>query len=35
MSKLNMNRAAFFVLGAVLGGWLFRMVGGVVGRVGK
>lgn len=35
MSKLNINRAAFFVLGAFLGGWLFRVVGGVVGRVAK
>lgn len=35
MSKLNINRAAFFVLGALLGGWVFRAVGGVVGRVAK
>lgn len=35
MSKLNINRAVFFVLGAFLGGWVFRAVGGVVGRVAK
>lgn len=35
MSRLNMNRVVFFVLGALLGGWVFRAVGGVVGRVAK
>lgn len=35
MSRLNWNRLGFFVLGALLGGWVFRTVGGVVGRVAR
>jgi hypothetical protein len=31
MSKLNMNRAAFFVLGTFLGGWVLGTIGRVVG----
>lgn len=30
-----MNRVAFFVLGALLGGWVFRAVGGVIGRASR
>jgi len=35
VSKLNMNRLAFFILGAAFGGMLLRWVGGVVGGIAK
>jgi hypothetical protein len=31
MSKLNMNRVAFFVAGTFLGGWVLGSVGAILG----
>jgi hypothetical protein len=33
MSKLNWNRAIFFVLGTFLGGWVFGAVGRTIRKV--
>lgn len=34
MSKLNWNRAGFFVLGTFLGGYVFGFIGSLIGRKG-
>lgn len=31
MSKLNMNRLAFFIAGTFLGGWVLGSVGSILG----
>lgn len=33
MSKLNLNRLAFFVLGSFIGGWVFGKIGALVRKV--
>lgn len=34
LSKLNWNRAGFFVLGTFLGGYVFGFIGALFGRKG-